>query len=250
MSTAQQANLFRPDEQVGPEEATVDVERDAALSRSNLYRFLAAVYLDPPTEQLLERLTCETTLEALTRVFGHAPVSGVRGWCAGARLPESLSALQQEYMDLFAVPGARYVTPFEDVYAGADGDGPRGPLLGPRAVEILRMYRACGMEVDRSCRELPTHIGVELSFMALLCLREATASADSQESEETGQAPPCRAFYRTLQRQFVEDHLEVWFPLLQRQIEARASSGFYPALTELTAAFLKQDLAHLEGEIH
>ena len=129
-----------------------------------------------------------------------------------------------------------------------DGRLQRGPLLGERAIAVRRLYQQAGAEMDRACKELPTHIGVELSFMSFLCKREAEAISHEKgdakpdtEQEETADS----AKYRKLQIRFLTEHLNDWFPRLSRSIQANAKSRFYRGLARITEEFLAQDTASL-----
>ncbi len=224
--------------------------RQDAQARADMYAFLAAVYLRPPTPDLMRYLLAEDFLEELSSLFGEEIVVDLKKFAADTHPDSDFAAVDQEYMNLFAVPTGRYVTPFEDVYQGQIVDGmlQRGPLLGERAIAARRIYRAAGADMDRTCKELPTHIGVELSYMNFLCERQAAAIGD-----EEGQALPDEekrvaansAGYRILQKKFLDEHLNAWFPHLSRSIQANAKSNFYRGLARITEAFLAYDTAGL-----
>ncbi|MGB3562604.1 MAG: molecular chaperone TorD family protein [Thermoanaerobaculia bacterium] len=221
-----------------------------AAARRDFYRFLAAVYLGPPEADLLRHILDEDFLEELSALFGGHGLVMLKEIAADCQIEETLPSLRQEYMDLFAVPTGRYVTPFEDVYRGKSPDGvqERGPLLGSRAIAVKRIYRAAGARMDRECRELPTHVGVELSFMGLLCAREAEAlrreSEEGRRDPDSSQALESEC-YRELQGSFLQEHLSVWFPQLSAAVQSCALSSFYQGLALLTEEFLVWDAAQL-----
>jgi TorA maturation chaperone TorD len=215
-------------------------------ARGQLYHFLAAAYLRPLTPEALRHVTDPGVLEELAALLGEGAIAALGDFAATARGQANAEGLQQEFMDLFAVPGGRYVTPFEDVYRGASAERQLGPLLGEHALAVKRLYRAAGGDVDENCKELPTHVGVELAFMSFLCAREAAARSGEGDAsaggEGAGAPAPC-ALYRTLQLRFLREHLNAWFPQLSAAIRARAASGLYRGLAELTAAVLERDAA-------
>ena len=233
------------------------MERDAMIAqdmeaRGGFYRFLSAVYLRPPTPELLRQIVAEDFLEALAWLFGGDAVAELRRFATGDHLSGDLASLEQEYMDLFAVPTDRYVTPFEDVYWGTKVEGrpqQRGPLLGERAVAVIRSYRKAAAEMEEACKELPTHIGVELSFISFLCEREAEAiqSGGRTPPDEDERVNGASTRYRDLQIQFLQQHLNVWFPQLSRVIQDRARSGLYRGMARITEEFLRWDAACLTG---
>jgi TorA maturation chaperone TorD len=124
----------------------------------------------------------------------------------------------------------------------------RGPLMGERAIAVRKAYRQAGAEVERTCKELPTHIGVELAFMGFLCEMEGAAVRDKQGDafldQEKGTATDSIE-YRELQKRFLQEHLNEWFPQLSRSIQANAKSPLYRGLALITEAFLAWDTADL-----
>ena len=227
--------------------------RQEAEARGNMYRFLAAVYLRPPNEHLLERVVDPDFLGELSSLFGVRAVAELSRFSATARPDQELASLRQEYMDLFAVPTGRYVTPFEDVYRGGgvggeEGKPGKGPLMGKWAIAARRMYREAGAQKDESCTELPNHIGIELAFMDFLCAREAKAysrgeGADPQSQERPESLGPTA--YHLLQIRFLQEHLTAWFPELSVSIQANAKSRFYRWIAQITEEFLVLDTAGL-----
>ncbi len=224
--------------------------RQDARARADMYAFLAAVYLRPPTPDLRRTLLADDFLEELSSLLGEEIVADLKKFTADTHPDSDFAAVDQEYMNLFAVPTGRYVTPFEDVYQGQMVDGmlKRGPLLGERAIAARRIYRAAGADMDRTCKELPTHIGVELSYMSFLCERQAAAIGDEEGQalpDEEKRAAADSVRYRILQKKFLDEHLNAWFPHLSRSIQANAKSNFYRGLARITEAFLADDTAGL-----
>ena len=223
-----------------------------AQARADMYAFLAAVYLRPPTSDLMRYLLAEDFLEELSSLFGEEIVADLKKFAADTHPDSDFTAVDQEYMNLFAVPTGRYVTPFEDVYRGITSGGmsQRGPLLGERAIAARRIYRAAGADMDRTCKELPTHIGVELSYMSFLCERQAAAIIDEAEQvlpHEKKRTAADSVRYHELQIKFIMEHLNAWFPQLSRSIQANAKSNFYRGMARITEAFLAHDTAGLLG---
>jgi TorA maturation chaperone TorD len=220
-------------------------------ARGRMYRFLSAMYLRPPTPELLRQIVAEDFLEALASLLGAGAVAELRRFAACACGGCDFASVEQEYMDLFAVPTDRFVTPFEDVYRGTtlDGQLQRGPLLGERAVAVIRSYREAAAEMTELCNELPTHIGVELSFMSFLCEREAEAirCGGRTAPDEGERVNGASTRYRDLQIQFLQEHLNVWFPHLSRVIQDYARPGLYRGLPRITEEFLSWDAASLTG---
>jgi TorA maturation chaperone TorD len=232
-------------EDAGLEKGAI-LEQQDAEARGNVYGFLSAVYLHPPEQILLQRIVAKGFLDELSALFGGEAVAGLKKFAAATCVKKDAGFIKQDYMDLFAVPKGRYVTPFEDVYRGisAEGERQKGPLVGTQTISVRKIYRVAGAEMGLACKELPTHIGVELAFMGFLCEREAAAifneKQDKLEDQRTMKtAEPIR--YRELQIRFLQDHLNEWFPQLSKSIQANANSYFYRGMAQLTEAFLSRD---------
>lgn len=213
-------------------------------ARADLYHFLAAAYLGPLAPAAVSFITSKGVLQELYGVLGSRAAAALKLLAAASRSARGQGELRQEYMDLFAVPAGRYVTPFEEVYRGASVERSLGPLLGERTIAVRRLYRDAGAIVDSDCRELPTHIGVELAFMSFLCAREAVVQSGTEDPSE--RVHP--SFYRSLQLRFLREHLGAWFPQLSRAIQDKASSELYRGLAQLTEVVLERDAARLIAE--
>jgi TorA maturation chaperone TorD len=110
------------------------------------------------------------------------------------------------------------------------------------------MYRIAGAKMDLACKELPTHIGVELAFMHFLCDSEAAAINDERATvplDEETSTESSISNYRKLQSRFLQAHLNDWFPQLNRSIQAKAATHFYRGIAQLTEEFIASDLAAL-----
>lgn len=220
------------------------------VARGNMYSFLSAIYLQAPTQDLVKKIIDVEFIEELASLFSEGSVAELRNYSGAVDIEKAVVLIKQDYMDLFAVPAGRYVMPFEDIYRGTrmDGHQERGPLLGTQAISVKIMYRMAGAEMERSCKELPTHIGVELGFMDYLCKRQATAINNEWRTatleEEIGTTSDS-AVYREFQRRFLNSHLNDWFPQLNKVIQEKANTHFYRGLAQVTEEFIASDTESL-----
>lgn len=224
--------------------------RQVAEARARMYRFLSTVYLQPPDENFVRRILDEQFLSSLCSLFNGRALPLLRSLRPTTDPEKDLPSLRQEYMDLFAVPTGRYVTPFEDVYGGQGPDGKPGggPLMGERAIAVRRLYRAAGAQMSSACKELPTHIGVELAFMGFLCEQESAALyEESPAGAVSAEAAASEQWlgYRQLQAIFLLRHLNDWFPRLSEIIQTHATTPLYRGLALFTEDFLAWDAACL-----
>jgi TorA maturation chaperone TorD len=234
---------------VTPVCADRDLAHDEALTRSLIYQYLANIYLSPPGEDMLQCLNDDSFVAALPAIFSPEMAREFEQYTETIQPEKELPRLKQEFMDLFVVPAGRYVTPFEDVYRGLRQDGQQegGPLLGERAIAAKIMYRGAGALMESQCKELPSHIGVELSFMAFLCQREASSLQDNDAVALADDLDITEAtdVYRLYQLLFLQQHLNDWFPQLNLSIQAKAETTFYKGLSQLTEDFISWDMLAL-----
>ncbi len=221
-----------------------------AVARGNMYSFLSAIYLQAPTQDLVKKIIDVEFIEELASLFSETSVAELSNYSGAVDIEKALGLIEQDYMDLFAVPAGRYVMPFEDIYRGTrmDGHQERGPLLGTQAIAVKIMYRMAGAEMERSCKELPTHIGVELGFMDYLCKRQATAINNERRpvslDEEIGTTTDS-GVYSELQSRFLNSHLNDWFPQLNKAIQEKANTHFYRSLAQVTEEFIASDTENM-----
>jgi putative dimethyl sulfoxide reductase chaperone len=152
---------------------------------------------------------------------------------------EGRLTLEEAILDfeaLFRVPGSRYLSPYESVYR-SEGAGGRGCLCGPEAVAVEHLYLKEGLGPNGEFSELPDHVGVELEFMAILCLKalEAIQAGDAASAQE----------YHHQQYSFFMEHLGPWVRLLAERLASQAQTSLYRFLGNFLNLFLE-----LEGNLH
>lgn len=209
-----------------------------AQARADVYAFLARLFTQPPTEELLASLAGEGDSDPLTTIFG--PGEGVvlmeRALADGIN-EALLRMLKLEFDALFLVPGRRYTTPYESVYRG--GRTGEGLVRGEATAAVQRFYARAGADVSSDFRELPDYIGLELEFMHHLCAREASA----WERDEADAARQWAA----MEQAFLQDHLAQWVDDFSARLAANARSDFYRGLAELMPVFVHRDLETIEA---
>ncbi len=141
---------------------------------------------------------------------------------------------QGSYVSLFAV-GVPAVpcTPFESAYH--EGDVAPGGWV---QAELDRSYARAGLELSSEVAEPVDHVALELEFLALLAGREAQAW---EQRSAAGDAATTTARLLEQQRDFLDEHLCVWFPAFAARLAAEDEHGAYAALSRLANAFLVHD---------
>jgi TorA maturation chaperone TorD len=77
-----------------------------AKSRGSMYRFLAAVYLYPPTEDMVQQTRNHSFVEDLVGLLSDQAATELKQYTAALDPTEETLLLKQEYLDLFVVPAA------------------------------------------------------------------------------------------------------------------------------------------------
>ena len=127
--------------------------------------------------------------------------------------------------------GAAY--PFESVYTSE-----KRLLMQAARNEVLAIYRKAGMTVDDSWSDPEDHIAIELEYMQVMAGKTAQALRDGDESL----AMRCLEE----QRDFLDNHLLSWTPMLTEDMKRFAKTGFYQGLAYLTDGFLRVDEGFFE----
>lgn len=123
--------------------------------------------------------------------------------------------------------------PFESVYTSE-----KRLLMQDARDEVLAIYRSAGLEKQESWKEGEDHVALELEFIQILCNRTVDALKKGDEDEA----------YALLvtQKNFLEDHLLAWAPMMTADLKKFAQTDLYQGLAYLTDGFLETDLEFLE----
>ena len=124
--------------------------------------------------------------------------------------------------------------PFESVYTSEK----RLKMQAARD-EVLAIYHAYGLTKDDAWDENEDHIAPELEFMQVLCARTADALRHGDENKAV-------SLLRT-QRNFLDDHLTAWVPMLVHDMGRFAHTDFYRGLALLVNGTLRQDAVFVAG---
>ena len=215
---------------------------ELAPARHSVYTYLCTAFREAPSAAQLDSLSSEPFLAEAGRLFGDAVVNAVRQCAASAGSGDEWERdAQQEFMNLFKVPGAQYVTPYESVFRDSREIGGKqvsGLLAGQSSVDVQKWYRLAAVEVSGEFKDLPDHIVLELSYMAHLCRKEQEFAAAGDEVRLT------RA--REMERDFLAGHIIPWIGLLRDKICKKTRHPYFHAVAELAAEFAVHDLAALE----
>lgn len=215
-----------------------------APARQRVWQFLSDTCLQPPDERTVDQATRLLRTDALDGLLSDDARTRLRD--AAATMPDPAAAdplhtLRREFMDLFKVPGGRYLTPYESVYRDTReiaGKPVRGLLMGPSAIAVQKWYRLAALEISPDYKDLPDHIGLEFAYLAWLCHKEQQFASPADQ--------PRRRRAWEMQRDFLANHVLAWLPALRDRVLDRARHPFYPLIAEFALAMAENDLATLE----
>jgi TorA maturation chaperone TorD len=196
-----------------------------AEDRSRIYWLLAGFYLEAPQPELLDRLRAVPVDDAAPDDELAPLLAALRDSLADETEPE---ALHRDYSRLFLGlrEGYGLPPPYESLYL-------EGRLLGESTEDVMDHFRRSGISLAQESAGPEDHLGLELKFLSLLCLRESQAWRHGYREQGHG----CLA----AQRDFLAEHLRQWAPDYCRKVAAEARTGFYRNVAALTAAAIAAD---------
>jgi TorA maturation chaperone TorD len=188
-------------------------------SRATLYGCLAKA-LGPPDKSLAD----PGFLTDLTKTVDNLGAVGLEKELESISKEidnENVTAenLGNEYTRLFLKGGC---PPYETSYSPERSFSKNNDL-----VDIAGFYNAFGIMHKN---DAPDHIVSELEFVALLCFKEAIATANSMQNE----AEICSE----ARRKFLSEHLGNWVSSYSMRMRNEARLGIYPAIADLTTGFV------------
>lgn len=203
-----------------------------ASARAEFYRFLAAAVLAPPDGNSVAALLEPGFGAFLAEALEDARIAAALGALRAAGQPE-LKPLADEYHTLFVVPGQRYCKPYGSVHCVAAGGDVPQLLAGESSREVLRLYRRAGYQPAADFRDLPDHLGAELSFLAHLCDEE-------QQAWVSGDEATARALGST-QREFLLQHLAPLAEGVAGAVEQAARAPYFSSVAAVLRAFVRAE---------
>lgn len=207
---------------------------DVLKGRLSTYQFLSRLFRVEVDQELYDTLT---TMRFPAKTGDDLVDEGYRMiWEYLSKADSTvLTELAVDYVRAFigsGVSGFSAAYPFESVYTS-----PRRLMMQDARDEVLVLYRAAGLEKQESWKEGEDHIALELEFEQILTERAI-------EAYENGDEEACLKIL-VQQRNFLEDHLLAWYPMMAEDLKKFPQTKFYQGLGVLTSGFLRSDLALL-----
>lgn len=148
---------------------------------------------------------------------------------------DSVRELAIDYVRTFighGVNGFSAAYPFESVHTSE-----RRLMMQEARAEVLQTLRDHGLKRG-AWTEGEDHIALELEFMQRLALRTARALRDGDDE--------AAAQLLSDQRDFAQEHLLNWMPMLTSDMRLYARTMFYQGLAQLSMGYVEEDAALLD----
>lgn len=153
-------------------------------------------------------------------------------WLLSCAPAEATELFVDEYYALFKGPIPPYVVPVESVYriwadtsmAGAHAKG-KDMIMGDPAIEMLKRYKADGIEIPDAFSAYPDHVALLLEYGGLL-LERGNAGAYAE---------------------FLRKRLS-WFSDLRQDIFDNTDNPFYREVADLLCRFIKCEMEQVSPE--
>jgi len=192
--------------------------------RSTIYGFLAAVYRQEVSSDLLQQIQDPQFLGVLSNL-------GIELSNGFFKKPEKelLEDLAVEYARLFLGPG-RHISPHESVHYKKEG-AQSSQLWGEPTARVKKIIESSGLTYKSEFTGLPDHISVELEFMQQVVQREARA----WEEKDKDTTELCLEH----EKKFINEHLFLWIPDFCEKVIEAAELPFYREMARLTRRFIE-----------
>jgi len=220
-TTAQPAD---PSAAVDTHVAALMADRDAlgaTLDRfAGAFTALAGLLGEAPAPELVDAVRAPDQLEQWPVTDDGESLHGRELLAESAQADEDATVVRRDYNRLFFGPDRMIAPPYESVHRSEEH------LVFERETMLVRAaYAEFGLAAPRLNREPDDHLGLELSFVAGLCVRGMDALDDADDAE----------LARLLRgiRSFLADHLLAWAPACLTQAAEGATTHFYQGVAAL-----------------
>jgi TorA maturation chaperone TorD len=200
------------------------VDEDALAAA---YGVLARILLAPADPELVDQLSAPGQLDEWPMARDEPTRLGLRLLADSLAARESSDELEADYARLFVGPGTVLASPYESVHRTVDR-----LLFDLPTFQVRAAYQAFGLSAPRLNQEPDDHLGLELAFLAQLCLLtiEAIEQRDGAEVDRL----------RAAQRGFLDEHVLRFGPACFDAVAAHARTAFYRGFAALGAGLLAQ----------
>lgn len=217
-------------------DAAPDSDRAVLAARlddlAGCYAFVSRLLLASPDADLLARVRQPDLMPAW-------PLRDATSREGAALLARGAAAdvltLARDHQALFIGPGPLLAPPYESVHRSRER-----LLFEEPTFQVRAAYRAFGRVAPALNKEPDDHLGLELDFLAHLCVR-ALDGLDTGDEVATDTA-------LAAQQTFLTDHTLVWGPECLRLVREHARTDFYRGVALLGTGLLDQARSLVVGD--
>lgn len=216
-------------------DATLEELSKLCAQRAATYGLLARLYRVEVDQPLIDELHGTRFPASTGSALANEGYRDIATYLSNAD-ERSVTELAVDYTRTFigyGVDSYAAAFPFESVYTSEK----RLKMQDARD-EVLAIYHAYGLEKVEEFNESEDHLAIELEFMKVMCDRTVAALAEGDEDRA--------ASLLTVQRNFLDDHVNAWVPMLVKDVERLSETRFYRGLGKLTQGFVEEDGAFLD----
>ena len=189
--------------------------------KAKIYELFANIFSIEPGVDFLELLQLEEN-EEIFRSYELDPFSDIRH----LSIEQQAETLAIEYARLFLAPG-RLASPYESMQCGENR------LWGKTTVEVNKIYKKFGFELDEDFKDPPDHLSVELSFLAQLSRLENKYTSKGLIEERAG--------VLEVKKFFLKNHVLNWFTRFKDDVNQNAELSYYKDTVNLLDVFLSEE---------
>ncbi len=216
------------------EEATILLKTIQAMLQTVGYTLVAE-----PDASFIERFGAEGLRSEAALCGRESRGSRGRGSPAlgGARFRGQKKSSTEDGLVSGALWGRRVLWPRRGIYYLDENNR----LFTDFTREVRAAFRAHGLEFEKKNREPDDHIGLMLSFLAVLAGREA-------EAVEAGDEETARSLQKD-QADFIDNHVLTFVDEWAAAMAEKSDSDFYAGMALLACGLVKERRAQLEGKL-
>ncbi|MFR5827982.1 MAG: molecular chaperone [Adlercreutzia equolifaciens] len=152
------------------------------------------------------------------------------------RPEEVIDDLKTAWFRSLVGPARPLAAPWESYYLDENNR-----LFTDSTREVRAAFRAHGLEFEKKNREPDDHIGLMLSFLAVLAGREA-------EAVEAGDEETARSLQKD-QADFIDNHVLTFVDEWAAAMAEKSDSDFYAGMALLACGLVKERRAQLEEKL-
>lgn len=208
-------------------------EWELLAQSANYYRYLARLYYEELTDELIEELAAtqqviplSDDMDELERELALGTNKMVK--FIEHRNPDTKTRSKVDYADIFLGYGSTQdepVSPFESVYTSEER-----LLMQESRDDVYKILRREGLIIDDHYNMPEDHISFEFQYLALLADRACAAHAAGDEEAASADLAKRSSFFA--------NHIANWVPRFCAQAGAIAKTPFYQGLLQATAAWV------------